>query len=331
MLLGLVAHLLWLCVSSNGDYLSCFDPIMGMSVVGSVDDMKSFNFICSLMLSEDEEAALGATGAPVVSTLSEIVSEALNGATLEMILNSENNTLTLMINGTDTYKIIIDLTTGVVQDILNDQGVQLKGAETTCPAYCYHDQLTDNVVNVDSELLKTAENLAGGAAFAAGVLLAIAEGPELLTAAAIVLGVSLTLQSEGFFEDPYNPRIWVKSIVDLLVAGIPGGIEAKGLITIEKSPWVLGKNSVIYTGGKYVLTATLGGSTAEAIKNVGDDRPRFGENVSRNQTQIAVDKFRIDVRSQQYGRIDGNQYPDGVGAGVAAAHHHLISQIGQCS
>jgi hypothetical protein len=61
-------------------------PVLIHLWVVAIGNVESFNFICSLMLSEEEEMALGATGAPVVSTLSEIVSAVLNGATIEMII-----------------------------------------------------------------------------------------------------------------------------------------------------------------------------------------------------------------------------------------------------
>ena len=258
-------------VNNGGNYLSCLDPSMGMIAVGNMDNVKSFNFICSLMLSEEEEMAIGATGAPTVSTLSEIVSEVLNGATLEAILNPDNNTFTLMINGSEEYKIIIDLKTGIVQDILNDQGVQLKGAETTCAAYCYHNQLTNNVVNADAGLISAAEGLAGGAAFGAGVLLAIAGGPPEWAGLLLAAGILTCLEAEGVPEDPRNPRKWFKAGVDLVIAGIPGGLAAKELITISKTPWILMKSGLISSGGNYVLAATVGGSFAEGIEKVTND------------------------------------------------------------
>ena len=261
-----------MCGVTNGTgYLNCLDPAMGMNVVGDVNNTKSFKFVCSLMLSEVERMALGSTGVSVDSTLSRIVSEVLSGATFDTILDPENNTLTLMLEGNDIYKIIIDLNTGVVRDILNDQGLSLKGAETTSSAYCYHDQLTDNQYQIDNGLLHLGADVAGGAAVSAGVLILLAGGPPGLAALLLIGGGVACFYAAGVFEDPDNPRTWIKGAVSIGIAAIPGGLEAKELIYISETPWLLMKSGVISTGGKYVFKATAGGSFAEGTHDVAID------------------------------------------------------------
>ena len=252
-------------------YVHTPDPSMGMSVVGDVDNTKSFRFVCSLMLSEVEHMSLGSTGLSTSSTLSSIVSAVLNGATFDTILDPENNTLTLMIDGNDTYKIIIDLDTGVVKDILNDQGLSLKGAETMSSAYCYHDQLTNKQEEIDKELFHLGENIAGGGAFTAGLLILMASGPEGWAALLLIGGIVAICDSEGCFEDPHNLHKWIKAGVDVGIAAIPGGLAAKELITVSETPWILMKSNIVYTGGKYVFKATAGGSLTEGTKKVAGD------------------------------------------------------------
>ena len=55
------------------------------------------------------------------------------------------------------------------------------------------------------------------------------------------------------------------------MAAIPGGIGAKGLVTISSTPWIIMKSGVISSGGRYVVKATVGGSFADGTKNVAED------------------------------------------------------------
>jgi methionine-rich copper-binding protein CopC len=258
-------------VSGGAGYVHCQDPAMGMSVNGSADNIKSFRFLCSLLLSEVERMALGSTGISVDSTLFKIVSQVLNGATFEMTLDDDNNTLTLMLDGNDNYKIIIDLTTGVVKDILNANGFSLKGAETMSSAYCYHDQLTNNQYQVDNDLLHLGADIAGGAAISAGVLILLASGPPGWAGLLIFGGALACFYAAGCFEDYDNPRNWIKGTISIGIAAIPGGYEAKETIYLSQTPWLLMKSGVISTGSKHVLKATVGGSFAEGTHNVAID------------------------------------------------------------
>jgi len=258
-------------VTGGRAYVHCQDPAMGMNVQGDLDNVKSFRFICSLMLSEVEHMALGSTGVSVDSTLSKIVSAVLNGATFEMSLDTDNNIAILTLECDSRFKIIIDLETGLVRDILDDQGFQLKGAETMSTAYCYHDQLTNNQEQVDKKLLSLGEDVAGGALISAGVLVLLAGGPVGWGVLALILGGVLCLDAAGCFEEPENPRNWIKGATSIGISAIPGGFEAKETILFSKTPWILMKgDGVVNSGSKHVLKATVGGSFSEGTHNVAE-------------------------------------------------------------
>ncbi|MGB9845798.1 MAG: hypothetical protein ACPLF9_08585, partial [Methanothermobacter tenebrarum] len=132
-------------VSSDGRaYVHAPDPGMGMFAQG--DDVKSFRFTCSLILSEIERVALESTGLSVNSTLAEILSGISEGKVFEMI--REGNIVTIMLEDNPNSKIVIDTSTGLAWDLTKSNGFWYKGALSRGSAYCYHEQLTNNLISV---------------------------------------------------------------------------------------------------------------------------------------------------------------------------------------
>lgn len=138
-------------------YVHIPNPSMGMNVDGNANNVKSFSFICSLLLSEAEHAALGSTGLLINSTLAKIMSGILNGETFDMIRNG--TMVTVMLAGDPNSRIIIDTSTGLVWDLTEFNGFQCKGAVSQGSAYCYHDQLTNNLT---SQISNWIQSLSGG-------------------------------------------------------------------------------------------------------------------------------------------------------------------------
>ncbi|NYB27049.1 MAG: hypothetical protein HVN34_06905 [Methanobacteriaceae archaeon] len=222
-------------VTSNGAYVSCLDPAMGMGVNGGADNTKSFRFVCSLLLSEIEQGVLGSTGVSINSTVSGVVSSILAGEPFSITFDTQNNTATLTLDNDARFKIIIDLTTGVVKDILDDQGFQLKGAETMSSAYCYHGPLTDNVDQYaqnfyDGFKESGAEGVTGGLLITAG-LVAFGACPPL-GLLLLAGGLIISADASGLFQDPTNPYNWVDfgASVGLSLAG-PEAVTLKAAIT----------------------------------------------------------------------------------------------------
>jgi len=145
-------------VNNNGTaYVHTPDPGMGMGVTGGMGDVKNFRFACSLLLSKVEHGAMGATGLSVDSTVSRIISGILNSETFDMIRN--DSTVIIMLDGDPSSKIVIDTFTGLVWDLTISNGFQYKGAVSQSTAYCYHDQLTNDILGQVSNWL---QNLSGG-------------------------------------------------------------------------------------------------------------------------------------------------------------------------
>lgn len=276
-------------VSSGTGYVHCLDPAMGMSVVSDVDNTKSFRFVCSLLLSEIEQGVLGSTGVSVNSTVSGIVSGILAGESFSIIFDTENNTATLTLDNNNRFKIIIDLNTGLVKDILEDQGLQLKGAETISTAYCYHSQLTDNTGQYaqnfyDGFKESGAESLTGGLLITAG-LVAFGACPPL----GLILvagGLIISADASNLFQDPTNLYNWADfgASVGLSLAG-PECVTLKAAITPTfKQAMKWSVKEVGYK--KTIVQGTLGGNSGEAIHTVTNNWI-YGQTMSES-----IDQFR---------------------------------------
>ena len=276
-------------VTGGTGYVHCQDPAMGMGVNGGADNTKSFRFVCSLLLSEIEQGVLGSTGVSINSTVSGVVSSILAGEPFSITFDTQNNTATLTLDNDARFKIIIDLTTGVVKDILDNQGFQLKGAETMSPAYCYHGPLTDNVGQYaqnfyDGFKESGAEGVAGGLLITAG-LIAFGACPPL-GLLLLAGGLIISADASGLFQDPTNPYNWVDfgASVGLSLAG-PEAVTLKAAITPTfKQAMKWSVKEVGYK--KTIVQGMLGGNSGEAIKTVTTNWI-YGETMSKT-----IDKFR---------------------------------------
>jgi hypothetical protein len=277
-------------VNNNGKaYVHCPDPAMGMNFIGDGQNVKLFRLVCSLLLSEIEQGVLGSTGVSINSTVSGVVSSILAGEPFSITFDTQNNTATLTLDNDARFKIIIDLTTGVVKDILDNQGFQLKGAETMSPAYCYHGPLTDNVGQYaqnfyDGFKESGAEGVAGGLLITAG-LIAFGACPPL-GLLLLAGGLIISADASGLFQDPTNPYNWVDfgASVGLSLAG-PEAVTLKAAITPTfKQAMKWSVKEVGYK--KTIVQGTLGGNSGEAIKTVTTNWI-YGETMSKT-----IDKFR---------------------------------------
>ncbi|OPY22830.1 MAG: hypothetical protein A4E26_01138 [Methanobacterium sp. PtaU1.Bin097] len=224
-------------LNSKGAYVSCLDPAMGMSVNGNTDNVMFFKFINSLMLSEIENGVLNSTGLQVNSTVSSVISGILDGKPFLFVLDEEANRLTLMLEGNEKYYIIIDLETGLVLDIVDENGSLYKGATSSNDAYCFHDGRTNNISNSVDKLVNdfinglkdphTAASTIGGLLLLGACVASGPVGWGLLAG-----GIFLCALGSEVIEHPENPYNWLDFGTSLLLGrfGAPGAKAAAGPI-----------------------------------------------------------------------------------------------------
>lgn len=249
-------------------YVHCPDPAMGMKFIGNGQNVKVFRLVCSLMLSEVEHVTLGSAGNSVSSTLSKITLSILEGKTYKIIFN-EDNTAIFTLEDDQRFKIIIDLETGLVKEIIDVDNFQYKGAETVNTGYCYHDQLTEDVSKHTKAFLDAfgwdgVESTGGGLLITAG-LIAFGACPPL-GALMVIGGLVLTADASGLTQDPLNPYNWLDFGVStaLSLAG-PEGVTLK--TAIQPAFRQTMKLTIKKDGYKTVARGTLGSNGRSAIKN----------------------------------------------------------------
>jgi hypothetical protein len=254
-------------VTGGKGYVHCQDPAMGMDFIGDSQNVKFFRLVCSLMLSEVEHVALGSAGSSVSSTLSTITSAILEGKGYKIIFN-EDNTAVFMLEENQRFKIIIDLETGLVKEIIDTGNFQYKGAETVATGYCYHDQLTEDTTKRTKAFLDAfgwegVKSTGGGLLITAG-LIAFGACPPL-GALMVIGGLFLTADASGLTKDPTNPYNWLDFgvSVGLSLAG-PKGVTLKHAIQPAFKQGI--KLAVKKEGYKTIAHATLGNSERAAIK-----------------------------------------------------------------
>ena len=281
-------------VNGNGAYVSCPDPAMGMIVSGDAQRVKNFRFFSSLMLSEIEHAVLGSTGLKVNSTVSRIISEILDGEPFLMILDEEANRLTLMLENNENLYIIIDLESGLVLDIVDDNGSLYKGATSSNSAYCFHDPLSDAISGFVGNLLDnlldpdTALMTAGSLLITAGLL---AAGPVGWGLAAGLLiggaGVGLCVLGSDVLEDPGDYRNWLDLGISVgcgFIGGWEAGVERPIITSVSKEMVAVSSTSIktslnpttiayqmkfgnyeVMTETQYIIRGTLGDTSKDKI------------------------------------------------------------------
>jgi hypothetical protein len=231
-------------VTGGKAYVHCQDPAMGMSINGDSQNVMFFRFVNSLMLSEIENGVLSSTGLQVNSTLSRIISGILNGEPFLFVLDEEANRLTLMLEGNEKFYIIIDLNTGLVLNIVDENGSFYKGATSQDNGYCFHDWRTEGVCKFVGNLLHDFANGLKDPHTAAstigGILLVgacVASGP--VGWALLLGGILLCAGGSGLLDDISgpnpgykNPYNWLDFGCSLLFArvGASGAKAAAGPI-----------------------------------------------------------------------------------------------------
>lgn len=224
----------------NGAYVSCINPAMGMNVIGDVGNVVSFRFMCSLMLSDLEQAALGNAGLNGTSTASQIFLGIMHGEHFQIIFDEAAGTATIILNDNPNMKIVIDMVTGLVKDIVDDGSFQYKGSLASGDAYCYHEQRTDRLTRGLSNFFNspgghTVASIGGSMLIALGL---VALGPVGWVAGAAIIGVGVAgiWFGSGMADDPTDPRNQIDFVATVGLSFV-GGPEAVSLKTVLKTTY----------------------------------------------------------------------------------------------
>jgi len=236
-------------VNSNGAYVHSSDASMGRDIQGS-QNKKFFNFLCSLMLSDIEQVALGNAGLNVTSTVSEIVIGILNGKHFQVVSDEANGIVILTLDDNPNLKIVIDLATGLVKDIVDDGSFQYKGSTASDDAYCYHQQRTDRLTKGISDFLSSPEGQhtlasVGGSMLIAAGLVALGPAGWAVGGALIIGGLLSTAYGSGVLEDPGDYRNWLDFGVSAGLSCL--GPEAVGIKTAVSASY---RSTVKYCVGQ---------------------------------------------------------------------------------
>lgn len=234
----------------EGAYVSCVDPAMGMNAIGDVVNVVSFRFMCSLMLSDLEQAALGNAGLNGTSTASQIFLDIMHGEHFQIIFDEAAGTATITLNDNPNLKIVIDMVTGLVKDIVDDDSFQYKGSLASGDAYCYHEQRTDRLTRGLSNFFNssgghTVASIGGSMLIAMGL---VALGPVGWVAGAAIIGVGVAgiWFGSGMADDPTDPCNQIDFVATVGLS-FAGGPEAVGLKTALSTSY---RSTVTYCVGQ---------------------------------------------------------------------------------
>lgn len=134
--------------------LNC-DHSMGMTVIGLPEDMASFRFACSSVISAIEQNIMeelwfnyqvSTPAGHVGSVMTDMINAFVNGTALEAF--ESDGYVVLKAEGRDDLVFVIDPETGIVRDKNTANGF--------CGAYCYYDLQTDLARNLGNAFLYTA-------------------------------------------------------------------------------------------------------------------------------------------------------------------------------
>jgi len=237
-------------VSGGAGYVHCQDPAMGMSVNGNVENVFSFRFMSSLMLSDLEQAALGNAGLNGTSTASQIFLGIMHGEHFQVIFDEAAGTATITLVDDPNLKIVIDMITGLVKDIVSDGNFQYKGSTSSDDAYCYHGPRTDRLTQGLSDFFNsptghTVASVGGSMLIALGL---VALGPVGWVAGACIIGagVGCIWFGSGMADDPNDPRNQIDFVATVGLSFV-GGPEAVGLKTAVSTSY---RSTVKYCVGE---------------------------------------------------------------------------------
>jgi hypothetical protein len=129
--------------------LEC-DHSMGMTVIGSLKNIISFNYICSSAISPIEYAVMDNIGYGQINTIDTWVNSVTLDLLNQYLINStslecltQNGYIIVKANNNENF-LVIDLETGIIRDINTINGYY--------GAYCFHDQLTGESYSLGKEL-----------------------------------------------------------------------------------------------------------------------------------------------------------------------------------
>lgn len=224
------------------------DHSMGMDVIGDVENVWKFRFLCSFSFSLIEEhVGSNIWNETTVSSVTlSLLNNFLNNESLEIYF-SDNEYIILHIVNSSNY-LIIELSTGIVRDVyLNIYGIS-----------CYHDPITDSTVKFGENILNRTNNIVnwinnsldnfndelldiiGGLCigFAVVALISNPIGWGVLTGAAIIgsIGIICNYYASDLNKGWTNKR-GVKFIASTALSIIPGSGPIKAI-----------KGSGIYVG-----------------------------------------------------------------------------------
>lgn len=128
----------------GNSYVHCPDPSMGLTITGeNITNIIVCRFISSLLLSEIENSALNLAGINGTSSANELFGRIMNLENFSV--NVESDYLILSLSNDDEYRVVFDLTNGLVYDLYQKEDFVYKGAYSTINSHCYHDYLTNNI------------------------------------------------------------------------------------------------------------------------------------------------------------------------------------------
>nr|WP_319372966.1 right-handed parallel beta-helix repeat-containing protein [uncultured Methanobacterium sp.] len=185
--------------------LEC-DHSMGMTVKGSLKNMKLFNYITSSAISPIEYAVMNNIGESQFSTTNSSVNSVLIDLVYDYYFNNEslegfiqNGYLIIKTNGSNDNFLVIDPETGIVRDV--------NTVYNYCGAYCFHDQLTNQSHQLGESQVQGKQhvNIGRPIKFTLGILnwylgmqiatagvVAICGAPEAAPAGLIVAGIGIS-------------------------------------------------------------------------------------------------------------------------------------------
>lgn len=300
-------------------YIHSSDPSLGRNISGIEDNVISFNFINSLMLSGIEHYVLSLTGNNVSSPLTNIILSYANNGSLVFIFDDDLGLLSIMIEGNDDFYIIIDSNTGLVYSVINDNGTYYKGAVTDeYSSNCYHNQLTSYLTDGLEFLwneLNDPHNVVGalsGLLFTAGMVSMTIICPPVGLA---IIGVAIlgTAYSSGLLDNLGTSNPGYSKIENWADFGLSMGLNFMGAGVAKSAA-----KPVVTAIGKTVFTSTskyTGPRSAYTILNTGQLDKTTTYQYVLNSALGETEKEAVSKYFEEYGQELGISFIKNVTTG----------------